>query len=85
MTGLMNYLTYREMRGTDGHSMSAIFATGATENEDDRGWKDVMGAETCELGRYASYGFAAGTLHPGIRCKQTCATRDPRSVLGPQV
>ena len=49
MTRLMKHPMYRDAHGTDDHFMSAMFVAGAAGDEEDRGVKGVMGAETWEL------------------------------------
>lgn len=49
VTRLMKHPQYRDAHGTDDHFMSAMFVAGAAGDEEDRGSKGVLGAETWEL------------------------------------
>jgi len=61
MTRLMKHPMYRDAHGTDDHFMSAMFVAGAAGDEEDRGVKGVMGAETWELTNMCNSQFTIGS------------------------
>lgn len=60
VTRLMKHPYYRDAHATDDHFMPACFAAGAASRPQDKGSKNIMGAETWELVNMCNSQFRLG-------------------------